>query len=263
MITRCQHIVHNPWFERGIIGVIILNAIVIGLETRADMAGFTTTFAVLNGVFLGIFILEAVCKIIALSPRPLDYFKSGWNVFDFTIIVIALIPAVGSFATIIRLARLLRILRLISVMPGLRLIVQVLFKSIPKVLNIGVLVVILFYIYAVAGFELFHTIDPAHWKDLSTSMLTLFRIMTLEDWTDLMYTALEAMPYSWIYFVSFVLLSSFVILNLFIAIIVNSMDEIKEERELAHEQDSDLAKDVDALMKTAQKLHQRIHRERL
>ena len=128
-----------------------------------------------------------------------------------------------------RLARLLRVLRLVSVVPELRLIVSTLVKSIPSMGNIMLLMSIIFYIYAVAGYHLFHSHDPQHWESLGMAMLTLFRIVTLEDWTDLMYTAMELSPYAWIYFVSFVIVGTFIIINLFIAVVINNLDEAKIE----------------------------------
>ncbi len=130
---------------------------------------------------------------------------------------------------IARLARLLRVLRLISTIPELRLIVATLMRSIPSMGNIMLLMSIIFYIYAIAGFHLFHQHDPAHWGTLGLSLLSLFRIVTLEDWTDLMYTAMEAQPFAWMYFVSFVVMGTFVIINLFIAVVINNLEEAKAE----------------------------------
>jgi len=131
---------------------------------------------------------------------------------------------------IARLARLLRVLRLISALPELRLIVSTLLRSIPGMANVMLLMSVIFYIYAIMGFHLFHEHDPEHWRNVGISLLTLFRIATLEDWTDVMYKGMELAPMAWAYFVSFVVLGTFVIINLFIAIVINNLDEAKAEK---------------------------------
>ena len=217
-----------PWFQHGITAVIVLNAIVIGLDTSATLhQQFGDTFHLANMVFLWVFVLEALIKLAAHWPRPQGYFKDGWNVFDFSIIVVSLLPATGELATIARLARVLRVLRLVSTLPELRLIVATLIRSIPSMANVVLLLSIVFYVYAVAGYHLFHEIDPTHWRTLGIALLSLFRIVTLEDWTDIMYAAMEHEPWAWIYFVSFVVVGTFVVVNLFIAVVLNNLDEAK------------------------------------
>ena len=129
-----------------------------------------------------------------------------------------------------RLARLFRVLRLVSTLPGLRLIVATLIRSVPGMFNVLALMSIVFYVYGVAGYHLFNEIDPTHWRTLGISLLSLFRIVTLEDWTDIMYAALEHHWWAWVYFVSFVVVGTFVVINLFIAVVINSLDEAKQER---------------------------------
>jgi len=218
-------------FNHGITGVIILNAIVIGLDTSAALAAsYGQWFTLANQVFLAIFIVEALIKMAAQAPGVQNYFKDGWNLFDFSIIVFSLLPATGQLATLARLARLLRVLRLISTLPELRLIVATLVRSIPSMGHVLALMSIIFYVYAVAGYHLFHDIDPTHWRNLGTALLSLFRIVTLEDWTDIMYAAMAVEPWAWVYFVSFVVLGTFVVVNLFIAVVINNLDEAKTER---------------------------------
>lgn len=131
---------------------------------------------------------------------------------------------------IARLARLLRVMRLISALPELRLIVSTLVRSVPGFANVILLLSIIFYMYGVAGYHLFHEHDPVHWHNLGTSLLTLFRVLTLEDWTDVMYTAMELSPYAWLFFVSFVVVATFVVINLFIAVVINNLEAAKQER---------------------------------
>jgi voltage-gated sodium channel len=166
--------------------------------------------------------------MIALGRGWLGYFKSGWNVFDFAVIVLSLIPASGDFATVARLVRLLRVLRLVSALPKLRLLVSTLVSSIPGMANVLLLMVLVFYIYAVAGFHFFHQHDPDKWGTLGDSMLTLFQIVTLDDWGTIMDKGMELSGWFWIYFVSFVLVGTFIVINLFIAVVINSLEEARE-----------------------------------
>jgi len=231
MQKLAQKIVQHRLFEQFIIAIILISAVLIGLETSVEIMDLYGDWIHLgNQLVLTIFIIEAALKIYAVAPKLGDYFGKGWNVFDFTIIVLALLPSTGEFAMIARLARLLRVLRLISAIPELRLIVSTLMRSIPSMANVMLLMSVIFYIYAVAGQQLFHAHDPEHWDNIGIALLTLFRIVTLEDWTDLMYTAMAMNPYSWIYFVSFVILGTFVIINLFIAVVINNLDEAKQEQ---------------------------------
>ena len=226
-----KQVVASSWFNHLITAVIVINAIVIGLDTSDSLhTQYSHIFEFANYLFLVIFIVEAIIKMIAEAPKVQNYFKDGWNIFDFSIIVISLLPATGQLAMLARLARLLRVLRLISTLPELRLIVATLVRSIPSMANVLALMSIIFYVYAVAGYHLFHDIDPTHWRTLGISLLSLFRIVTLEDWTDIMYAAMEAEPFAWIYFVSFVVLGTFVVVNLFIAVVINNLDEAKAER---------------------------------
>lgn len=231
MVDLARRISEARWFQWGIIGVISLNAVVIGLDTSATLrADFHDFFELVNQVFLGVFVLEVIIKLVAVHPRPSRYFRDGWNLFDFTIVAISLLPATGELATLARLARLLRVLRLVSALPELRLIVATLVRSVPSMFNVICLMSIIFYIYAVAGYHLFHEVDPTHWNTLGISLITLFRIVTLEDWTDVMYAAMEHHWWAWAYFVSFVVVGTFVVINLFIAVVLNNLDEAKAER---------------------------------
>ncbi|MDQ6996553.1 MAG: ion transporter [Mariprofundus sp.] len=264
MQKLAQTIVAHRAFEFFIIGVILISAVLIGLESSEYlMAHFGDLIQWGNRIVLGVFIIEAALKIFAVAPKLRLYFGNGWNLFDFTIVVLALLPSTGELAMLARLARLLRVLRLISVIPELRLIVATLMRSIPSMGNIMLLMSVIFYIYAVAGQQLFHAHDPVHWGNIGISLLTLFRIVTLEDWTDLMYTAMEISPYMWIYFVSFVMVGTFVIINLFIAVVINNLEEAKAERLAELKQTpnkKDLMRELDQTLEAMQKLrHQLEH----
>ena len=226
-----QALVEKVAFEYFIVGLILLNAVILGLETSPEIiAEYGDWLLFGNNLILGVFILEAALKIIAVAPRLKLYFGNGWNLFDFSIVVLSLLPATGEYAMIARLARLLRVARLISTIPELRLIISTLVRSIPSMGHVLMLMGVIFYIYAVAGYHLFHEHDPTHWRNLGMSLLTLFRVVTLEDWTDVMYAAMEMHYLSWIYFVSFVVVGTFVVINLFIAVVLNNLDEAKQEQ---------------------------------
>lgn len=264
MKDRVSQIVSALWFERVIIAFILVNGVILGMETSSSLvAEYGTLMHFGNHLILGIFILEAVLKMIAVAPHIDRYFRDGWNVFDFSVIVFSLIPATGEFAMIARLARLLRVVRLVSTIPELRLIVSTLVRSIPSMIHVMTLMGVIFYIYAITGYQLFHEHDPTHWRSLGISLLTLFRVVTLEDWTDVMYAAMEFHYLSWIYFVSFVILGTFVVVNLFIAVVINNLDEAKAER-LTELQgpvtQKEILKDLRDTQKAIKRLEERLER---
>jgi voltage-gated sodium channel len=223
-----RRVVEARWFEPWMIGLILFNGVLIGLETSHEIvAAYGDWLHLGNDLILVVFILEAALKLIAVAPRFSLYFGNGWNLFDFSIIVLSLLPSTEEFALVARLVRVLRVLRLVSAMPQLRLIVATLVRSIPSMGHVAMLMSIIFYIYAVTGFHLFHEHDAEHWGTLGASLLTLFGIVTLEGWVQVMETALEVHAWAWIYFVSFVLIGTFVMLNLFIAVVINNLEASK------------------------------------
>ena len=255
-------LVNSQWFEYFIIAVIIVNGIILGLETSSTVSRLYGDLLYLgNDIALGVFIVEAALKMLAFWPRPHQYFRDGWNVFDFLIIVFALVPATGQFAMIARLARLLRVVRLISAIRDLRLIVAALVRSIPSVGHVMMLMSIVAYIYAIMGHQLFHQHDPEHWGTLGRSLLTLFNITTLDNWTQIMNAAMEHHPWSWVYFVSFVVVGTFVVINLFIAIIINSLDDAKRsqlQEGLEPVSRQDLMRELRATRETLERLEERL-----
>lgn len=249
-------------FEPFMIGLIIFNAVLIGLETSEELvARYGEWLNLGNDVILGAFIVEAVLKIVAVAPRWRLYFGSGWNLFDFSIVVFSLIPATGDFALLARLVRVLRVFRLISAVPQLRLIVATLVRSIPSMGHVILLMSVIFYIYAVTGLHLFRAVDPEHWGTLGASLLTLFQMVTLEGWVDVMDSAMKATPLAWLYFVSFVLLGTFVVLNLFIAVVINNLEQSKlEQLEELHQPTTheDVLRELDRTRKALQDLQRKI-----
>jgi len=228
MKAFAQRIVGARWFEPVMVGLILFNALLIGLETSKDVvARYDWWLHLGNELILAVFIIEALLKIAAVTPRFQLYFGNGWNLFDFSVVIASLIPATGEFALVARLVRVLRVLRLVTTVPQLRLIVATLVRSIPSMGHVLMLMSIIFYIYAVTGFHLFHQHDEEHWGSLGQAMLTLFQLVTLEGWVDVMDTAMEVHPWAWVYFVSFVLIGTFVMLNLFIAVVINNLEASK------------------------------------
>lgn len=229
LVVNCKKLVESRFFQVFIILVILANAAIIGMETYPSMVQlYGSELHIGDKICLYIFVLEILLKMIACGSRPQNFFKSGWNIFDFVIVAAAFMPGLQGQVTILRLVRLLRVLRLLTTLPGLQVLVLALLHSVPRIGQMALLASLLFYIYAVVGQTLFSAHDPQHWATLHVSLLSLFRTLTLEDWTDLMYTAMELHPWAWLFFVSFVLLGTFIIFNMLIGIILASMEEAKE-----------------------------------
>lgn len=264
--------------------MILAAGLVVGLETYpANMEKWGDELHLANAIILWIFIIEIVLKWVALMPRPWTFFKDPWNVFDFVIVALSLLPVGSEAVTVVRLFRLLRVLRLLRALPALQILVNSLLKSIPSMGYVGVLLGLLFYIYAVAAVFLFGSNDPWHFKDLQTAFVTLFGVVTLEGWTDIMYIQMfgcnvypgpggeaeclhpRAMPVGGaFFFISFVLVGTMVILNLFIGVIMNGMEEAKSEQEDARVADlggkPDLKDDFFQLNRQLTELQERLRR---
>ncbi len=258
MVKLCKEVSESKWFQNSVTLAILVAGVLVGIATYSDFSNrHEAILEILNKIILGIFIIEIVVKIIAEGKKPWMYFTDGWNIFDFIIVAAAFLPFGGSSVAILRLLRLLRVLKLIKALPKLQMLVSALLKSVPSMGYVSILLGLLFYIYAVAGVFFFSENDPIHFKDLQTSMLSLFRIVTLEDWTDIMYINMfgcENYGYdgnmdlcinskgvsslSISYFVSFVLIGTMIFLNLFIGVIMNGMDEAKAEMLLEDRQQS-------------------------
>jgi voltage-gated sodium channel len=230
-IKIADQIVNSTWFQRSIILTILAAGVLAGIETDAAMvASHGTLLRSLDHIVLGIFIVEVLLKLTAKCPTPWNYFRDGWNVFDFMVVVLCLLPIGSQFAVVLRLGRALRLLRLVSALPKLQLLVGALVKSFSSMGYIGLLLGLLFYIYAVVGVQLFGGHDKAHFGSISLAFLTLFQTITLDDWKFLFESAKGSSPaLAAIYFVSFILLGTMIMLNLFIGIIMNSMEEMHSE----------------------------------
>jgi voltage-gated sodium channel len=227
--SRCRRIADSQRFQAFIFGVIVFNAVVLGLDTydelREDVGDLLT---VLNDACLGIFVVELAIRIAAYGRRPQDFFKEGWNVFDFVVIGAAFVPGLRQNATLLRLIRLLRVVRLVSVLPELRVLIRGMLGALPPIGSMGVLALLFLYVYGMLGWILFGDEIPDRWGNIGEAMLTLFTVFTLEGWNDVLYQAQEVHSWSWIFFISFVLLASLLIINILIAIIINAMEEARE-----------------------------------
>lgn len=214
---------NNKFFQLLIISVIIFSALMIGLKTYDIDPDYLVFITYIDIAITYLFLFEIIVRFIA-EGHSLSFFKKAWNVFDTLIVVVSLIPIDDSEVVLLaRLVRIFRVLRLISIIPELRILISALIKALPPMGYVLLLMFIIFYIYAAVGSLLFDKINPTLWSDIAVSMLTLFRIVTFEDWTDVMYETMEVYPLSWMYYLSFIFLNAFVFLNMMIGIVIERM----------------------------------------
>jgi voltage-gated sodium channel len=233
LIDIARRIAESPRFQHFILGVIVVGAIVIGVETSATLtARYGPVIVALEVLIQAIFVAEIAIRILACWPRPVAFFRNGWNIFDFIVVAASLLPQAGPFAVVARLARLMRVTRLVSAFPELRLIIGTMVRSIPSMGHVIVLLSLLLYVYAVLGFHFFRGTDPAHWGSLAAALLTLFQMLTLEGWVEIQAAVLETHRWAWIYFSSFVFVAVFVVVNLFIAVVINNLESVKHEQQI-------------------------------
>jgi voltage-gated sodium channel len=224
---RGHQILDYPWFDRVIILLIVINAVILGLETSpAVMERFGAILLASDRFILGIFVIELLLRIYVFRAR---FFHDPWRVFDFVVVGIALMPASGAFS-VLRALRILRVLRLVSVVPKMRGVVTALLAALPGMASIIGLMALVLYVSAVMATKLFSGISPEYFGSLWASLFTLFQVMTVEGWPDIARTIMEKAPYAWIFFVVYLLVATFMVLNLFIAVVVNAMqDQISSE----------------------------------
>ena len=240
---RMRQLVESRYFERAIITVIVINAIGLGLETwPSAMARFGTLIVALDRTAIAIFVVELAIKLFVYR---LAFFRNGWNVFDFVIVAVALVPASQQFS-VLRALRILRALRLISVVPSMRKVIVGLFSAIPSIGTVVVMLLLLFYISAVMATKLFGAAFPEWFGTLGASLYSLFQVMTLESWSmGIVRPVMEVYPAAWVFFVPFILVTSFIVLNLFIGVIVNAMSEAADEE--AHDEREEILRELRAL----------------
>jgi voltage-gated sodium channel len=232
--NRIEDFMANPWVQKFLVFLILLNAVILGLETDADiMNSIGPQLLFIDHAILWIFIAEIV---VLITARGMGYFKDPWCVFDFIVVGIALIPASGSLA-VLRALRVLRVLRLINKVESMRKVVGGLLSALPGLGSVFGLIMIIFYVAAVIATNLFQHDFPQWFGNLGSSAFTLFQIMTLEGWSqELARPIMEVFPYAWIFFIVFIIIATFVVFNLFIAVIVDSITADKEQDRKDHAQ---------------------------
>lgn len=226
-----RHIEASPGFQGTVIAIIVLSALTIGAKTYELPPLAEQSLSILDSSITFFFLFELLFRFAA-CPVKRRFFLNGWNVFDTLVVVGSLIPLDNSEAVLLgRLLRIFRVLRLVSVVPELKFLINSLLKAIPRMGYIALLMFIIFYIYAAAGSLFFSKVNEDLWGDVAISMLTLFRVATFEDWTDVMYQTMELYPLSWIYYLTFIFLTAFVFLNMMIGAILEVMGEEKSAKE--------------------------------
>jgi len=221
----------NKIFELCVIAIIIMSALIIGVKTYPLPAWTEPLIIALDWMITVFFMVELTIRFVG-DENKRRFFYNGWNVFDTLIVVVSLIPIQDSeLALIGRLVRIFRVLRMVSIIPELRVLLTSLLTALPQLGYVALMMFIIFYIYAAVGATFFATINPDLWGDIAISMLTLFRIMTFEDWTDVMYETMAVYPLSWAFYLSFIFLSAFAFLNMLIGIVVSVLDD--EHKKLA------------------------------
>ena len=259
-----RELVESSAFNNFVTAVIIINAVTLGLETSPAMiANYGGILHFVDTAALWIFTAELFLKLRVYRTQ---FFKDGWNLFDLTIVTIAWIPAAGPLS-VLRALRIMRILRLISIVPSMRKVVGALFGALPGMGSIVLVLTLVYYIAAVMATNLFGADFPEWFGTVGASMFSLFQIMTLESWSmGIVRPVMEVYPYAWLYFVPFIIVTSFTVLNLFIALIVNSMqtlkeaasEEIEEQAEIAHDEREMLSMQIRDLAEEVRRLRQQV-----
>ncbi|MFA9462162.1 ion transporter [Thiohalorhabdus sp. Cl-TMA] len=219
----------NKLFEVFVISVIVLSGLVVGARTYSPDPSILRGLNVLDYLVTGFFLVEILIRM-ASERSLLAFFRKGWNTFDFLVVAVSLVPMGWAHSVMLaRLLRIFRVLRLISFIPELRLLVNALVKALPRLGYVAIMMFVIFYIYGAVGSIAFRNINAELWGNISVAMLTLFRVATFEDWTDVMYETMDVYPLSWLYYVTFIFLAAFVFLNMVIGIILEVMQREHEQ----------------------------------
>jgi voltage-gated sodium channel len=222
---QVKRLVESARFQRAIIAVIVLNAVVLGLMTSDWLD--PTYLRMLDNVLLGIFVVELALRLYAHGWK---FFRDPWSVFDFLVVAIALVPATGGLS-ILRALRIVRALRLVTAVPGVRKVVRGLLAAMPGMFSIVLLLCLVLYVGAVIATEMYGAAVPQYFGSIGRSLFTLFQVMTGEAWPDVARDVLQHHPSAWIFFVLYILVSTFVVLNLFTAVVVSAMDAERREED--------------------------------
>jgi voltage-gated sodium channel len=258
--AQLRRIESSRIFQTVVISIIILSALTIGAKTYELPPLAEQSLSLMDTGITLFFLIEILFRFAACTNKK-RFLMDGWNLFDTLVVVGSLIPLDNSDAVLLgRLLRVFRVLRLVSVLPELRFLINSLLKAIPRMGYIALLMFIIFYIYAAMGSMFFANVDEELWGDVAISMLTLFRVATFEDWTDVMYQTMEFYPLSWIYYLSFIFLTAFVFLNMMIGAILEVMseDQKAEEAQQAHSERDEIARQLKAVQEQLNNLSQQI-----
>ncbi len=222
-------VVDSPTFTTIVVATIAVNAVVLGLQTYEGVVDrWGDWLDVLNAVCLAIFIVELVIRLASYWPHPLAFFRNGWNIFDFVVILAVFVPGIRQNSTLLRLLRLLRVVRIVRVLPDLRVLLLGVWRSVPPLASIGAVTAMILFVYGMVGWIWFGDELPEQWGNIGRGMLTLFVMLTLEDFPVYMDEAMNIEPWAWVYFVSFILVAAFIVLNVLIGVVLNSMEEARE-----------------------------------
>ena len=243
IVKWCQALIANRAFDFLILAVIIINAVVLGMETFEPLAAkYGSTFTAANNIILGIYVVELLIRLTAYQWNPREFAKDRWNVFDFVVVVASLIPWLRAYAMILRLVRVARIVRVVRFLPDLRIIVGAIGRSIPGVASLAAATFLMIYIFAMVGWAFFGNHDPQHYGDVGRAMQTMFIMLTLENLPDNIEMGQEISGWTIIFFIAYAVVMSFLIFNLFIGIVLNSMEEARSVDRTEHEKDDLLAR---------------------
>ena len=229
MIEKLKTLLERSIVRNGLIGIILFNAVLLGLETSSSvMSQFGGVIKLLDTVCLCIFIAELLVKFLAYRVA---FFKSGWNIFDFVVVVISLAPNAQIFS-VLRALRIFRVLRVVSAAPRLRRVVEGFITALPGMASVFLLMAIIFYIGAVIATKLFGATFPEWFGTLGLSAYSLFQIMTLESWSmGIVRPVMAEYPFAWVFFIPFIIVTTFAVVNLIVGLIVNSMQDAHQEEE--------------------------------
>jgi len=263
-VAALERLVESERFQFFIGGAIVLNAVVIGLSTYREVTeNYATALSVANNVLYGVFLVELLLRIASYGTRPWNFFRSGWNVFDFIVIGAVLVPAVRNQATVLRLLRLARVIRLIRFLPDARVLIVTITRATPAVLSMVVLTLLIIFTYGVVGWSMFGAALPERWGTIGAAMLSLFILLTLEGFPELLAEAQAVTPWAPLFFLSYVLIAAFVVFNLLIGIVINSMDQARQEEiaQRASATDGDPMEALSARLREVQRMLEELQGE--
>lgn len=258
-----QRVESSVWFQSFIISIIVIAALTVGAKTYPLPRSAELAINYLDALITVFFLVEILLRFLAFENKT-AFFKDPWNLFDTVIVLGSLIPiSDADMVLVARLLRVFRVLRLVSFIPDLRVLINALLKAIPKMGYIALLMFIIFYLFAAVGAIFFEDVNSTLWGDIAISMLTLFRVATFEDWTDVMYETMEVYPLSWIYYVVFIFLTAFVFLNMMVGVVLDVMTQETTEEEHQNQENhhQELVSQISQLQQQVRALSDKLDRK--